>query len=219
MKKLFSAVFLLPLFCCAQTPMVQAPTDTVGLNEGNFHTAWSHSAKYPVKVYWHLTQEMLSCPNPLKRCNCFTFDLQLPAETKLNADYEKSGYDQGHNFDADDDACATAALNMNCWYFTNMAPQLPNLNRITWKDLEDQCRKWAKSGDDLFIECGSYGKLKVIGKDNVWVPAFCWKVVKHKNGAIDSYLMPNTSDVNQHPFAYYHTDITVIRQKTGIDNI
>jgi endonuclease G len=199
--------------------MAQAPTDTVSLDEGNFHTSWSHMAKYPVKVYWHLTQSMLDCAHPLKRCNCFGPDSQLMKETKLNADYAHSGYDQGHNFDADDDACASPDLNKHCWYFTNMAPQLPNLNRITWKALEDQCRKWVKAGDELFIECGSYGKAKTIGPDSVWVPEFCWKVIKHKSGVIDSYLMPNRNDVSRHPFAFYHTDITVIRQKTGIDSL
>jgi endonuclease G len=214
MKKLLYIFSLFPLFCLAQ-----APTDTVSLNEGNFHTAWSHSAKYPVKVYWRLNASMLGCQHPLKRCNCFQADPQLAKETGLGPDYAGSGYDQGHNFDAADDECATVALNLNCWYFTNMAPQIPNLNRITWRALEEQCRKWALAGDELFIECGSYGKVKVIGKDNVWVPAFCWKVIKHKNGVTDSYLMPNTNDANQHPFAFYHTDITVIRQKTGIDAI
>ncbi|MDB5006989.1 MAG: hypothetical protein JWQ84_2667 [Mucilaginibacter sp.] len=215
MKNLLLALFILPLFCFAQG----APTDTINLNEGNFHTSWSHKAKYPVKVCWHLTPDMLNCPHPLKRCNCFQADPLLAGETKLTGDYSKSGYDQGHNFDAADDDCAPQQLNLHCWYFTNMTPQLPSLNRITWKDLEDQCRAWVKAGDELFIECGSYGQLKTIGPDKVWVPAFCWKVVKHKNGVIDSYLMPNTPDVNKHPFAYYHTDITVIRQKTGIDAI
>lgn len=199
--------------------MAQAPTDTISLDEGNFHTAWSNTAKYPVKVCWKLTKDMLTCSDPLKRSNKFGPDPQIPAETKLNDDYLHSGYDQGHNFNAADDACAPPSLNKNCWYFTNMAPQLPALNRITWKALEDQCRKWVKAGDELFIECGSYGKKNVIGADKVWVPEFCWKIVRHKNGVIDSYLMPNVNEVSQHPYTYYHTDITVIRQKTGIESL
>ncbi|HTE01635.1 MAG TPA: DNA/RNA non-specific endonuclease [Mucilaginibacter sp.] len=214
MKRVLYIILLLPVLCRAQ-----APTDTVGIDEGNFHVTWSHQAKYPVKVYWHLTKAMLNCSNPLKRSNSFKADPHLPTESNLTTDYAKSGYDQGHNFNAADDACATPELNKHCWYFTNMTPQLPNLNRITWRALDEQCRKWVKAGDDLFIECGSYGQLKTIGPHKVWIPEFCWKIVKHKNGVIDSYLMPNRSDVNQHPFIYYHTDITVIRQKTGIDSL
>ena len=214
MKSLFYILIIIPFFSFAQSP-----TDTVNLDEGNFHTTWSHSAKYPVRVTWHLTVTMLNCTSPLKRCNCFRPDSQLVKETNLNRDYLQSGYDQGHNFDADDDACALPKLNLNCWNFTNMAPQLPNLNRITWKALEEQCRKWVKAGDELFIECGSFGKIKTIGPDNVWVPQYCWKIVYHKNGVTDSYLMPNTNEVKDHPFTYYHTDITVIRQKTGIETL
>jgi endonuclease G len=214
MKNILFLILLIPAFC-----MAQAPTDTVGLDEGNFHTAWSHSAKYPVKVYWHLTRSMLNCGFPLKRSNAFGPDPQLLKESNLQRDYGGSGYDRGHNFNAKDDACADPELNKNCWYFTNMAPQDSNLNRRTWEALEAQCRKWVLGGDDLFIECGSYGKLKTIGPDKVWVPAFCWKIVKHKDGVVDSYLMPNVSTVNQHPYTFYHTDITVIRQKTGIDSL
>ncbi|RKR84130.1 DNA/RNA non-specific endonuclease [Mucilaginibacter gracilis] len=196
-----------------------AATDTVTINQGNFKVTWSHSAKYPVKVVWKLTKEMLSCSQPLKRCNCFQADPQLAQESNLTADYAHSGYDQGHNFNAADDACASSQVNVKCWYFTNMTPQLPHLNRITWKNLEDQCRNWVKGGDELVIECGSYGCVKKIGPDNVWVPAYCWKIIRHKNGVVDSFLMPNTDDVNAHDYFYYHTDITVIRQKTGIPTL
>jgi endonuclease G len=209
-KLLIIAMILLPLMSLAQ-----APTDTVSLNEGNFHTAWSSSAKYPVKVSWKLTAAMLSCPNPLPRCNCFQADPNCP-HTTLNADYSHSGYDQGHNFDADDDACTPVALNKHCWYFTNMAAQLPNLNRITWKNLESQCRRWAKAGDNLFIECGSYGHSATFGHDNVWAPAFCWKVVHHQNGSVDAYIMPNVSTVSTHPFAYYHTTLAAVELATGL---
>jgi endonuclease G len=214
MKRLLFVAFFLPVWCLAQ-----APADTISLDEGNFHVAWSHTAKYPVKVYWHLTKSMLDCGFPLKRSDAFGPDPQLSKETDLKVDYKGSKLDRGHNFNAKDDACADTALNKHCWYYTNMTPQEPNLNQRTWKALEDQCRKWVLDGDDLFIECGSFGQIKTIGPDRVWVPTHCWKIVKHKNGVIDSYLMPNTKDVNQHEYTFYHTDITVIRQKTGIDSL
>ena len=114
MKNILFLILLLPLFCAGQ-----APTDTIGLDEGNFHTAWSHSAKYPVKVYWHLTKSMLNCGFPLTRSNNFGPDPQLARESNLQRDYSHSGYDRGHNFNAKDDACADTALNKHCWYFTN----------------------------------------------------------------------------------------------------
>ncbi len=214
MKTLLFFLFIVPVICVAQ-----APADTVSLNEGNFHTAWSHSAKYPVKVYWHLTADMLNCSNGNKRTKAFGPDPQLRAETNLDSDYSHSGYERGHNFNAADDSCATPELYAKCWYFTNMTPQTSNLNRGTWLSLEKQCRTWASSGDDLLIECGSYGKLKTIGPHKVWVPEFCWKVIHHKSGEIDAYIMPNTNNVTQHRLSYYHTDVAVVEQKTGLTGL
>jgi endonuclease G len=213
-KHIFLLLLLSPLAVFAQ-----APADTVSLDEGNFHTAWSHTAKYPVKVYWKLTKEMLSCEDKLKRSNRFKADPQLPEETNLAADYKGSGYDRGHNFDAADDACATPELNGHCWYYTNMAPQTKHLNEITWKALEDQCRAWALAGDDLFIECGSYGKAKTIGPDSVWVPEYCWKIIKHQNGQVDAYLMPNTDGVNAHPYSDYTVGIDIIKKNTALGSL
>src|SRR5471030_593787 len=129
MKKLIFFFLLLPIYCLAQ-----APIDTVHLDEGNFQVAWSHSARYPVKVCWTLTPEMLNCTDRLKRTDKFTVDPQLPAETNLQKDYTNSKYDRGHNFNAADDACADSVLNLNCWRFSNMAAQDSNLNRITWRN-------------------------------------------------------------------------------------
>jgi len=215
--KIYIMLFMILMagFCKAQ----KAPTDTVTVNEGNFKITWSHSAKYPVIVSWRLTSDMLNCPNPRERLNSFRPDPALPKETDLQADYLRSGFDRGHNFNAADNACSDSALNIHCWYYTNMSPQLPKLNRGTWKNLEEQCRKWVRAGDELSIKCGSFGKLKVIGPHKVWIPAFCWKIIKHKSGATDAYLMPNDPAVSDHPFAYYHTDITVIRQKTGFKSL
>ncbi len=197
----------------------QAPTDTIVLHQGDFRVTWSHSAKYPVRVVWKLTPDMLDCPAPLKRCDCFKSDPKLPGESALKNDYAGSGYDRGHNFNAADGACQTKEVNERCWYFTNMTPQTPDLNQRTWKELEEQCRKWVREGDELLIKCGSFGCVKKIGANKVWVPKYCWKIIYHKNGVVDAFLMPNTRDVDEHDFFYYHTDITVIRQKTGLKGL
>lgn len=193
----------------------QCPTDTISLDEGNFHVAFSISLKYPVKVYWHLTKNDVDCDNPLPRSNNFIADPQLPG-TSFGADYSHSGYDQGHNFDAKDDACQTQIINAHCWYFTNMAPQHPKLNRIVWRNLEEQCRRWVREGDDLFIECGSYGHISDIGSHHVAVPAYCWKYIHHKDGHVDAYIMPNLPEVSQFPFTHYLVTISQLETATGL---
>lgn len=213
MKKLIIFLSLISLF--SGVLKAQSLTDTISLNEGNFHTAFSISGKYPVKVYWYLTADNINCSNPLKRSNKFTSDPQVPG-TDYNADYSGAQLDRGHNMDASDSKCAIPNINAHCWHFTNMTPQEPNLNRIVWKALEDKCREWVKGGDSLFIECGSYGFIKTIGPDKVTVPAYCWKYVKHKDGHVDAYIMPNTPTVKQHDFTYYLVTTDQLQKATGL---
>jgi DNA/RNA endonuclease G (NUC1) len=192
----------------------QIPVDTVSLDQNNFHVAFSVSAKYPVKVYWRLTYEMVSCKNPLDRSG-FAADPQLK-DTNFKKDYTKSGYDTGHNFNAQDNAC-NFITNKNCWYYTNMTPQVKELNRGPWKSLETQCRKWAKSGDDLFIQCGSYGKYKVIGPHQIWVPVYCWKYVRHSNGKAEAYIMPNNVSISHKPYKQFKVTIKQLHNATGLN--
>ena len=208
MKKLLTIILLLPAICSF------AQTDTISLNEGNFHIAYSTGLKYPVKVYWHLTANDLNCSAPLKRSNKFTADPQAPG-TNYNSDYSRSGYDKGHNFDAADDAC-NIELNAHCWYFTNMTPQVPELNRVVWKNLEDQCRKWALAGDNLFIECGSIGNVTVIGQHSIAVPTYCWKVIKHSDGRVECYIMPNIKNVKSLTYDKYPISLEDLQKETGL---
>lgn len=58
------------------------------------------------------------------------------------AEYAKTGYDQGHMAPAADFAWNQDASNTT-FVMSNIAPQTPNLNRDSWKRLEDKVRKWA----------------------------------------------------------------------------
>jgi endonuclease G len=191
----------------------QIPVDTISLDETNFHVAFSVSAKYPVKVYWKLTKKMVSCKNPLDRSS-FSADPQLE-DSNFKKDYAKSGYDTGHNFNAQDNAC-NVLTNKNCWYFTNMTPQVPALNRGPWKSLEGQCRKWAKAGDELFIQCGSYGKYKVIGPHKIRVPFYCWKYIRHRNGKAEAYIMPNNISIAHKPYRQFKVTVQQLHNATGL---
>ncbi len=211
MKPIFTFLILLFISFAGKG---QIPTDTVSLNETNFHVAYSLGAKYPVKVYWRLTYQMVSCTNPLERSS-FAADPQVPG-TNFKKDYAGSGYDTGHNFNAQDNAC-NFSTNVNCWYYTNMTPQVKELNRGPWKSLEQQCRKWAKTGDELFIQCGSYGKVKEIGIHQVWVPVYCWKLIKHKDGSMEAYIMPNDVSIAHTSYSQYAVTVQQLHNATGLD--
>lgn len=149
--------------------------DTIRLRHTNFETVFSKSKKYPVLVEWWLTRSKISCPNPLPRKDLFLPDPLLLEHTNLSDDYKKSGFDRGHMAPAADNQCLTSKVQEECFYFSNMSPQLGSLNRGDWKSLEAWTRDLSKENDSVRVWCGNIGEIKKIGR--VSVPEYCWKVV------------------------------------------
>lgn len=162
----------------------------------------------PDSVSFTLTPQMGQCKTKLSRLNKFIADPAYP-DTKFNTYYEGSGYDQGHQFDADDASCS-GTDEKECWYFTNMVPQKPNLNRITWRELENYTRKLALK-QNVFVTCGVTGSLGyIVGIDKnktkhpskISIPEYCWKRLRYGK-TTEFYIMPNCDSVKRHPFIYY----------------
>lgn len=105
-------------------------------------------------------------------------------------DYTNSGYDRGHMVpaaDADDPKEMSDTFLM-----TNMTPQLPSVNRVAWKNLEDRVRsvpfKYVLTGavyDDA---------PKTIGVNKVPVPKIIYKVAYFDSGNIAIYIVDNVKD-------------------------
>jgi endonuclease G, mitochondrial len=58
----------------------------------------------------------------------------IPEFTNLDNDYKHSDYDRGHQLDANDCGCDSTAM-AESFYYSNIAPQMPVLNRGVWKRL------------------------------------------------------------------------------------
>lgn len=165
----------------------------------DYTTYFNQKTHEPDSVSWMLTPDMINCKTHLARTNRFTAD-PLIKNTNLDADYAGSGYDRGHQFPAQDASCNTTD-ETECFYFSNMVLQKPNLNRITWKNLEVYTRKLAAK-QVVYVTCGITGNLGTIGKDKIVIPAKCWKRLRYGN-TVEYYVMPNSDDVKSHPFTYY----------------
>jgi endonuclease G len=100
------------------------------------------------------------------------------------ADYTNTGFDRGHLCPSDD-RDATPEDNSATFLMTNIIPQAPDLNRQTWRLLEEYCRKLLDEGNELYILSGAYGRggtgsngsRNTIADGKVTVPARCWKIV------------------------------------------
>jgi len=149
--------------------------DTVRLFHKEYTTVFSKSLKYPVLVEWWITKAKVTCLNPIPRKDKFAPDPFLSAETDLTVDYKGSGTDRGHMAPAADNQCSGPTAMIECFYFSNMAPQYHSLNAGDWKTLEMLTRDLASKQDSIKVWCGSIGEAKKIGR--VSVPTKCWKII------------------------------------------
>jgi DNA/RNA endonuclease G (NUC1) len=178
----------------------------------------------PDSVSWTIKKGSLDCKVHLARANNFIADPAIK-NTDLSGFYNGSGYDRGHQHPAQDASCSTVD-EVECFYMSNMVPQKPNLNRITWKALEMQCRKDAETMD-VHILCGVIGSnglmtyVKVKGKakikivSTISIPKYCYKAVYEK-GKWTAYIMPNQDSVKLHPYTYYTTTLANLNKQTGL---
>ena len=110
----------------------------------------------------------------------FQPDPDIPAGERTElADFRGSGYDRGHLCPAADNKWDARAMKES-FYMSNISPQLPGLNRGSWKKLEDRCRRWAAAGGTYYIVAGpvfSDAPAKHIGTGRVAVPGGFFKVI------------------------------------------
>lgn len=138
-------------------------------------------------VAWTLTADRLA-PVVSRKGTRFEQDPQLPTATAAAYyDYKDSGYDRGHLCPAADNTWRLQAMT-DCFYMSNICPQIHALNDGVWNDLEMACRRWAQLGDTLHIVAGplfnDVNKARKIGQSHrVPVPDRFYKVVLRCNGS------------------------------------
>ena len=168
MKKVISLVTLLVI------SVTLFSQDVLVLKHTNYTSHFSKSKKYPVMVEWWETKAKVSCPNPLPRKDAFQPDPQAIVETDIKADYVGSGYDRGHNMNAEDNRCDKQGMDES-FYFSNMTPQVPQLNRGVWKIWETTIRQESQKWP-LRIYCGGI-YTNPINSHSIGIPSYCWKLV------------------------------------------
>jgi len=187
---------ILTLFLFLVFSLLSYPQDLVTIKHTNYTTTFSKSLKYPIVVEWWETKANVACPTPLKRKDQFQPDPQLLNDTNLISDYVRSGFDRGHMSPASSNLCSGDKVLTECFYFSNMSPQVHTLNAGDWKSLEVETRAIATEKDSVHVWCGNIGVLKKIGR--VSVPTKCWKVIYiKKTKKFKAYLfINNTSKPN-----------------------
>ncbi len=187
-------------------------------------------------VSWHLSTAWLGSAS---RCDCFTSDASLPSSYyhATSSNYTGTGFDRGHLCPSGD-RTRSASDNAVTFLMTNITPQAPNMNEVTWEAFEEYCRTLASAGNELYIIAGwsgqggsggNGGTTNTIASGAINVPAYFWKIAVilpvgtndvtrvSSSTRVITLKMPNTQSVNSHTWDYYRTSVDVIETLTGYD--
>ena len=170
----------------------------------------------------------------VSRTNDFREDPLVATGTSVEADYflkkEKAdgqveydgfGYDRGHLAPSADFRWSQQALSES-YFYSNMSPQVPELNRESWAELEAMMRgyMYRNPTTQLYVVSGPVLKADLPkierSKNGVSVPEQFFKVVLDlENRRSIAFLMPNEA-INQ-PLESFASSIDEVESVTGLD--
>lgn len=205
-----------------------ASIDNYLLVKPQYVLSYNSKTKTANWVSWQLNKSWIGAAD---RQDNFRPDDSLPDtwyKVRPN-DYTGSGYDRGH-IAPSADRTRNETDNSSTFLMTNMMPQVPELNRGLWSDLEEYCRELVQQGKELYIVAGPVGRKGSIGrKEKIAVPAKNWKVivVLDKQGlgiqGIDAntrtiaVMMPNDASVKGKGWKSFRVSVTRVERETGLN--
>lgn len=133
--------------------------------------------------------------------------------------YKNSGYDKGHLCPAGDMEFDLNAYN-DTFFTSNISPQIHDFNDGVWNRLEQKVRYWSVKYDGIYVVTGGVlqNSLETIGKENVSVPKYFYKVLLSNSGnkikMIAFLVLNEPSDKALYNFV---VSVDSIEKLTGID--
>lgn len=188
------------------------------INRTGYTLSYNQHYKNPNWVAWELTRE--ETKGETERYDKFLPDPDLPEPRAAHKDYTRSGYDRGHMAPAADMKWSRQAM-IESFYMSNICPQIGNLNRGDWNDLEELCRDWAVRYGRIYITCGPIFDSKSpkrIGEHKVAVPDRFFKVIlvhNRKNPMAMGFIFRNIA--HSQDIGKYMVTVDSIENITGMD--
>ena len=200
-----------------EIPVMQSRTGGQLIKRKGYTLSYNADYKTPQWVAWELTGK--ETKGKEERTDKFLPDPDVRGAKAYSNDYTKSGYDRGHMAPAADMKWSPDVMKES-FYFSNMCPQHPQLNRRGWKNLEEKIRNWAIADSAIIIICGPIieKQPKTIGKNKVVVPQRFFKVVLSpfaKPIRAIGFLFNNEQAVE--PLSSYVVTVDSIESLTNMD--
>jgi endonuclease G len=204
--------------------------------QGYYVLSYNRSNAVSNWASWHLDARDLGSA---RRQDDFRVDPQLPSNWyRVGAsdyDFSTYGFDRGHMCPSAD-RTSTVGANSATFVMTNMMPQAPSMNQITWSAFENYTRdSLVRNGKECFLICGprgsggtgSKGYFDGINNGLINVPAGIWKVIVvlpdgnndlsrvDNNTRVIAVLMPNDNSVNGSNWRNYRVSVDAIENFMG----
>jgi len=205
-----------------------ASIDNYLMVKPQFVLSYNSKTKTANWVSWQLNRSWMGTAD---RQDNFRPDDALPAawyKVRPN-DYTGSGYDRGH-IAPSAERTRNETDNSSTFLMTNMIPQVPELNRGVWGDLEEYCRELVQQGKELYIIAGPLGRKGSIGKqEKIAVPAKNWKVIVvldrqglgmqgiTSNTRAIAVMMPNSGSVKGKGWKSFRVPVKEVERETGLN--
>jgi DNA/RNA endonuclease G, NUC1 len=203
--------------CRNPIPRFNSPVAEQIIKHTGFTVSYCEKHRLPHWVSYELTRDKVKGEYP--RTNKFVRDPHVKGTSAHTSDYTHSGYDRGHMAPAADMRWSMDAMTES-FFLSNICPQHPELNRQSWKTLEDKVRNWAVADSAIIIVCGPIVKerCKKIGDNKVSIPDGFFKVIlspfTNPPQAI-GFLFKNKESVL--PVKEYAVTVDSVEVVTGLD--
>lgn len=218
-------------------PVDADASDDFIIRRAQFTTSFNRNRGTPNWVAYNLDATHMG--TEVDRCDCFTFDPQLPASFAryTTADYTGAGAFHGYGIDRGHlarsfDRTTGTLDNAYTYLFSNIIPQAADLNQGPWAALEAYLGDLARyQNKELYIVAGvagSKGTVKNEGK--IVIPATTWKVAlilprdqgladvhSYQDVEVIAVAMPNEAGVRNVDWHTYQTTVDAVEALSGYD--
>jgi endonuclease G len=166
----------------------------------------------PVYSAYIITKDEISHPIVKRAKETFKNEKSVPCvHVKY---YSNSGYDKGHLTPAADMEYSQKSMD-DCFYITNICPQIHEFNAGIWEHLENKVRDWAVQYDSLLIISAPVLKT-CTSKDNLTVPAQFYKIIySFKQNKATAFLMD--ANLTEGSIFNYQTTVSKIDSLTTLN--
>ncbi|MBS0615990.1 MAG: DNA/RNA non-specific endonuclease [Verrucomicrobia bacterium] len=219
----------LSILLAACTARQSAPTSS-NIEHTGYTLAYDGKTRNASWVYERLTPASLEGTADRSRCE-FVEDPLIPSPFRATPlDYKGSGFDRGHLRPAANAKSSPIAM-QDTFYLSNVCPQVPQLNRGYWSQLEKYVRTRAMQYQVLHVYTGPlylphteadgkrYVKYEVIGANDVAVPTHFFKVLigEKTNGGrdIEAYIVPNSVLPKDADHSTYRSSLEKVQKAAG----